>query len=119
MIGLVDQAVQEGATYEDLAKVFELDTAYSLKTGWRYHYDRMPHIHTAKLIAKHFGLPLSEVYPITTGEDNEEEASDVVMAKELLAAAMGSDRVAMLTDRQILSIIKGAVVAAEGMLPES
>ena len=120
VLELIDKEIASGVPVLVLAKAFGLDTAYSIETGWRYHYDRKPHMNTVEKIAAYFKVPTWKIYmaapDLSEGNRRDWPAAP---AREMLGWALGEERVAQLTDKQIQAIVKGAVASAEGMLPES
>jgi len=115
VLDLIDREVEKGVTLADLASAFGLDKAYSLETGWRYNYDRKPHMNTLEKIADYFNIPISKVYDKNPSDTPRDE---LALAKETIEGSMGSGVVSKLTDEQILVAYRVAIAAVKAYLQQ-
>ena len=113
VIGLIDGEVAKGATYESLAQEFELDTPYSLVTGWRYNYDRVPHRITIEKIAKHFNLPARKIFDASPPSG---PPSELDLATQMIEGAMGPEVLTQISDEQKISAYRAAIAMARSVL---
>jgi len=104
---MVDAEVAKGATYEDLAKAFGMSTPYSLETGWRYNYDRKPHLDTVELMAEYFKLPPDRLF-----SPQGMVKSAGALAREFCWKVLEGDSAALLTDEQAITIQRAAIAKA-------
>ena len=116
VLDLIDDAVASGTSLADLARAFGLDTPYSLETGWRYNYDRKPHMNTVEKMAWYFNVPISTIYSPTPIPQNPKD--ELTLAREALTGAMGAESVSRVSDEQILAAYRVAMATAKAMLAQ-
>ena len=112
----IDALIASGVPAEDLAKDFGLETTSSIDRGWRYNYDRIPHMNTCVLIARRLGWPLKKVRDPMPEDSETPESDEMALARAYTLGAMGSEVMAQLTDEQILRGYRTAVASTKAYL---
>jgi len=111
VLSLIDAKIANGTPIEEIAKALELGTTYSLETGYRYNYDRIPHRKTVELMAKYFKVPATAIY-----EASPEDKGELALAREFITGAIGSEASSMVQDEKAVAAYRAAVASLKAVL---
>ena len=112
VVGLIDKKLEEGWSYEDLAKALKLRGTRSLENDWRYDKRRIPGRHSVTRLAEFFDLPETSIYKPRVDPDQ----ARFELARAIISTAMGDGAIETLSREQILNAAEVALATVKSVL---